>query len=120
MTERKEETYMQEVARHEFEKFEEVSDSFYEMIDSLHRLGDIHFMEKLKEMRKDMDTELIDGTKFRNPKKAYGYINSPNNVIKIMRKLDDINKIILTKSLICGPKWFIILTKSLICGPKWF
>ena len=74
-------TYMQSVAKHEFEEFEKVSDLFYEMIDSLHRLGDMNFLSTVK----------VDGSKLSNPHKIKNYLYNPYNVIKIMSDLEKVN-----------------------------
>lgn len=76
-----EETYMQKIARYEFEEFEGVSDIFYEMIDSLHRLGDIDFLSNIK----------VDGSKLSNSNKVKEYIYEPYNMIKIMGDIERIN-----------------------------
>lgn len=77
----KEDTYMQRLAKDEFERFEELSNMFYEMIDSLHRLGDFEFLNSVK----------VDGVKLTNSEKIKRYIYEPRNIMKILVSLDKIN-----------------------------
>ena len=75
-------TYMQRIAENEFKEFDEVSELFYEMVDSLHRLGDIDFLDIVK----------IDDMKSSKQSKIIKHIYEPNNILKIISSLDKINK----------------------------
>lgn len=90
-------TYMQKISAYEFEKFDEMTESFYELIDSLHRFGDYGFLKKL------MSTEHIyaeveesefetENEKIKSPERMYEYINRPESIISINSKLSKINK----------------------------